>query len=96
VNREEWRAIPGFEDCYEVSNRGRVKGLRRFRYNRFVRERFLKGGLSEGYPSVALARPGQKTIYRRVHVLVASLFIEKSDPSFFVNHKNGIKTDNRV
>lgn len=30
VDKEEWKAIPGYEDCYEISSEGRIKSKMRY------------------------------------------------------------------
>jgi predicted XRE-type DNA-binding protein len=54
--------------------------------------RYLKPGLSRGYHSVQLSNRRRVT----VHKLVAEAFIGPRPDGCQVNHKNGIKTDNRV
>ena len=44
TDEEQWRPIPGYERCYEVSNRGRIRGVHRI----IIR--------SNGYPYTAQAR----------------------------------------
>lgn len=62
--------------------------------------RFLKGWVkSSGYVSVALTYDNGYVDHNvPVHRLVAKVFIKNTDPDtkVQVNHKNGIKTDNRV
>ncbi|KKM39502.1 hypothetical protein LCGC14_1564490 [marine sediment metagenome] len=75
----EWRAT--VDPRYEVSSDGRV---RRKAYE-------LKGGNASGYRQVALGR-GHLTY---VHQLVAEAFLGPRPEGNDVNHKNGIKDDNR-
>ena len=49
----------------------------------------------DGYCEVKLFKNG-KRYYRRVHQLVAINFIDNPNNHNIVNHKNGIKDDNRV
>ena len=102
---EIWKDIKGHEDFYQISNFGRVRSLRlRNRYNkRVLREIPLIRKLSLGkfgYVQVVLRKrsDAEKRKTERVHKLVAVHFIENTNPSCFtdINHKNGIKTDNRV
>jgi hypothetical protein len=89
---EIWKKIKSYPQ-YEVSNFGNVKSLG----NEFKRkERLLKKGtLKNGYDIVVLTiDKKQKTKY--VHRLVSEYFIENPLNKTDVNHKNGIKTDNRV
>lgn len=100
---EEWRDIPGFEEIYQVSNKGRVRSLNRISYNSYGMPRKLKGRLMKlhlnvyGYYDVGLSNAAGKNgnIYK-VHRLVALAFIPNPDNLPQVNHKNGIKTDNNV
>jgi hypothetical protein len=87
-NIEHWKDIPNYEGLYQVSNLGRVKSLK------FGKERVLKPRCdSSGYVQVVLCKGGEKKDYR-VHRLVMLAFVSESDLQ--VNHKSGIKTDNRL
>lgn len=88
---EIWKDIEGFKGLYQVSTHGRVKKIYK------GKETILKGGkFSNGYLLVSLTV--EKRIYRHflTHRLVAQTFIPNPDGKSDVNHKNGIKTDNRV
>ena len=97
---EIWKSIKGYEGIYEVSNLGRVKVLERTAKGKLdniqvFKERILKPiNQTNGYLKVNLIKNGtQKTVL--IHRIVAIVFIE-GDNSLTVNHKNGIKTDNKV
>lgn len=101
AEQEEWRAIPGYEGAYEVSNQGRVRSLERRIplttatgkiSSRAVKARVLKPGLdSAGYLSVSLNRTSH-----RVHWLVLSAFVGECPFGYERLHRNGSKTDNRL
>jgi hypothetical protein len=59
---------------------------------RIPRWRVLKPGLSAGYWRVSLGKANPI----RVHSLVMAAFIGPCPPGLVINHKNGIKTDNRL
>jgi hypothetical protein len=93
---EEWRAtnVPG----YEVSNMGRVRSLGRWVPNgrpagRIVKPRIMKPGrYPNGYLFVKFGRDGKCL---SVHRLVATAFVDGST-DLQVNHKNGVRDDNRA
>jgi len=85
---EEWRSILNFPN-YEVSSLGRVKSLK------FGKERFIKHSLVNHYPHVMFSVKGTMTPHY-IHRLVAEAFIPKVEGKHHIDHKNRIKTDNRV
>lgn len=84
---KEWRDIQNHEGLYQVSNDGEVKSIRK--------NKVLRPGLRNGYLAVNLRGPdGLKFV--AVHRLVGFAFVPNPDNNPQINHKNGIKTDNRV
>lgn len=73
---------------YEVSNMGNIRNIKTKRI-------FNKNIDCHGYCIVTL-RKGNKQKLFKVHRLVAQTFIPNPENKPQVNHKNGIKTDNRV
>lgn len=93
---ENWKAIPGWEGLYEASNLGQIK--------RIAPARGTNAGTvlsskprQDGYVSVCLVRsPGNRRSIK-VHRLIALTWIGNPPKGkSVVNHKNGIKNDNRV
>jgi hypothetical protein len=102
-NIEIFKDIPGYEGLYQVSDLGNVKSLSREVLNRgefpaIVKEKILKINIvKSGYYLVGLCKEGKvKTM--SVHVLVAMAFLGHipDGNKIEVDHKNEIKTDNRV
>lgn len=101
---EIWKNIEGYEDCYEVSNQGRVRrkdgyvntGIKN-NEKRFIKGKILKQNLkNNGYLTVDLSKD-YKVKTASVHRLVAFHFCEKdSEEKTEVNHINCNKMDNRV
>ena len=91
--KEIWREIPNTNGYYQVSNIGNVRSMPRNK---------TKGGILKlmtydrnNYYIVKLCVNGKETRHF-VHKLVAQAFIPNHLNKPQVNHKNGIKTDNRV
>lgn len=65
-------------------------------FNHTGKTKALKGYIDkDGYPHVLLNIDG-KRIYRASHKLIALAFLgEKPTPKHQVNHKNGVRVDNR-
>ncbi|WBK39941.1 HNH endonuclease [PinkBerry-associated phage LS06-2018-MD08] len=98
--KEIWKDIKGYEGYYQISNLGRVKSLeRKCKTNnsyRIKKEKILKGGFTtKRYKHVTLLKNKITKTYQ-IHRLVAIAFIENLLNKETVNHKNGIKDDNRV
>lgn len=105
MNNEIWKSVPGFPG-YEVSDMGNVRSLDRVvsHPNRWQNERGVRvicGGPIHaeitwaGYARAHLCLKGKpKSI--PVHRLVCMAFLPNPDNKPGVNHKNGVKTDNRL
>lgn len=96
MTEERWLPIKGYEGIYEVSDQGRVRGLDRIdNCGKRVNGRVMALGLDgRGYLQVRLCKYGVP-ITKRVHKLIATAFLGESN-GLQVNHKNGIKKDNRL
>ena len=102
---EVWKDIKGYEDRYRISNMGHVLSLSKTHktkvFNKAIVEtkkspKILKGSKDkDGYLMVYLGN-GKEQKRFKVHRLVAETFIPKIDGKTFINHKNGIKDDNRA
>jgi len=103
--KETWSNIKGNLN-YQISNFGRVKSLsRRVQFGkdsgkrfRTIPEKILTPVLDDkGYYQVTIDRSftGAKR-NKKIHRLVAETFMPKIKGKRFVNHKDGIKTNNRV
>ena len=86
--QEIWKTIDD-RPKYEISNYGRVKNKRT---GKILGDRFDK----DGYQDVYLYDDSGKGGNKKVHRLVASAFLAQDPNKTYVNHKNGIKTDNHV
>lgn len=89
---ERWVAILGGN--YEVSDAGRVrrsKPGKRTRPGRVMKLILMKIGYYKVAPTV-----DGKNVHLYVHKIVAEAFLGPCPDGSEVNHRNGIKTDNRI
>jgi len=91
---ENWKPIDGYEGKYEVSDLGRIRSLSDKNGNR--REHILvqRAG-HNGYLYVNLWKRSRSRSMK-IHRMVAEAFLEKNENPQCVNHKNGVKEDNRA
>lgn len=90
LNSDELRDIDGYNKDYKVDSYGNIYS---FKYGKI---RKLKASINKkGYISYKLTKNSIGKSFTG-HRLVATAFIENPNKLEQVNHKNGIKTDNRV
>jgi hypothetical protein len=90
---ETWLPIPQTNGTHSASNLGRIRRdtpVRRYPAGYILRQYVNR----YGYARIMLRRDG-KAIGRAVHRMVAEAFFGPP-MGMTVNHKNGIKTDNRI
>lgn len=97
IDGEVWKDVIGYEGSYMVSNMGRIRSLdRKTPNNSFILGRILIQTPNRlGYSAVGLYK-SNKVKTSVIHRIVMKAFVENPDNLPEVNHKNGIKTDNRV
>ena len=98
---EIWKPIKDYEDCYEISNWGRVRSK-----DRYIRvcgggERLIRGQIikpmicTNGYYEICISRNKKRKVIL-LHRLVAIHFIENPNNYPEVNHKDEDITNNHV
>lgn len=86
---EIWKDIPGYEGYYQASNLGRIKSF-------YKNGKILNPSINmHGYKQIVLINHnGRKTW--TIHRIIAKTFIPNIYNKPFINHINGIKTDNNI
>lgn len=96
IENELWVDIDGYERSYQVSNMGRIKRLEKTdRIGHYWEEIIVKSFSSHGYRRVGLTKDIKQIKYQ-IHRLVAKHFISNPNNLPQVNHKFGIRWDNRA
>ena len=92
---EVWKDIEGYEGLYQVSNKGRIKSLKK-KFGKQETEIIMKPNMEWcGYLRVGLIKDKKAKMYA-VHRLVAKTFIANPENKPIVNHIDGNKANNEV
>ena len=96
--QEQWLPIIGYEGFYEVSNLGRVKSIARWKPQNnggkcWVEDRILNNSVNNrGYVRLCLHRDSKGKSYK-LSRLVAQAFVPNPNNLPYVNHIDGVKTN---
>lgn len=94
--KEVWKDIEGYENRYQVSNYGRVRGLC-FRGKKREEPKILAQPINcNGYHIITIRDSSGARKTWIVHRLVANAFIPNPENLPMVNHKDECKTNNHV
>jgi hypothetical protein len=101
METEIWKDIENFEGRYQISNLGRVKSLPRIVKrnnwsNQTINEKILKTFINKGGYEIAVVQNGSRGKHLAIHRLVALAFIPQIEGKTFVNHIDGVKTNNAI
>jgi hypothetical protein len=93
---ERWLPVVGWEDVYEVSDQGRLKRVGVHDVGRWAVGHITRGSPSAGgYLRTALTLGARKQSLS-LHRAVMAAFVGPCAEGYSVNHRNGVKTDNRL
>jgi hypothetical protein len=102
---EIWKSISKYENIYEVSNKGRIRSLNRYikySWKKTIKIDFIYGRVlkpkkdKDGYLEVNLYLERKIAKMHKIHRIVAKEFIPNPKNKPQINHKNGIKSDNKI
>lgn len=88
-----WMPIFGYEECYSISDEGEV--ARTTTWDGNPTWKLCKPRFKSGYPVFHLSKDG-KTKDIPAHRAVWQSFNGPIEKPLMINHKNGVKTDNRL
>jgi hypothetical protein len=88
---ENWKAVTNFEDLFEVSDLGNFR-------RKGEEKNLILTPHKSGYLLVATRPQGRKEKCKcfRIHREVAKAFIENPENKPQVNHKDGVKSNNKI
>lgn len=90
LDTSDWKDVVGYEGRYKISPKGEV-------YSFLRKGKLLKIPLDkDGYQVISMAPKNGLRKLCKVHRLVGLTYIDNPENLPCINHKNGIKTDNRV
>lgn len=96
---EVWKAVPGYEGLYEISDHGRARSLARLvqRGNSMlpVKEKLLKPSISDGYPTYSFSKDG-KPKPMKAHIAVMLAFVGPRPAGMDVCHKDGVRSNSHL
>lgn len=83
-----WKEIDGYPNLYKINTNGDIFSI--------LKNKLLKSQKNgNGYKKIILVKDGIKKKFF-IHRLVAEAFLKNPNKLPCINHKNGVKTDNRV
>lgn len=85
---QEWKDVESMNGLYQVSNDGKIKSIRTGIIRKLQKMR-------DGYLRITFVINGSRFIFS-IHRVVAIAFIPNPENKPCVNHKNGIRSDNRI
>lgn len=90
METEIWKDVPGYEGLYQVSNFGGVKSFKKYKSG-YVMKNTNKNGW---YFTIVLQGINKPKTTKRIHRIVAELFISNENNLPIVNHKDMNKQNN--
>jgi len=101
LKKEIWKSVEGFEECYQVSNLGRIKSLARCVRNKWswqtTKEKIIKARFTKsGYCIVSFNCFGKKYPNKYYHRIVLETFVGPCPEGLQCCHNDDCKQNNRL
>jgi hypothetical protein len=90
-NQHDWTQVKDFEGLYEINMNGQIRSCHKRNFQKVIASRIDRGG----YVATSLTKNGKHNTFL-IHRLIGENFIANPNNKKCINHKNGIKTDNRI
>lgn len=88
MQEELWKPVYGYENLYDISNKGNIRNTKRNKLLHF-------GKNNKGYLLTTLWKSNSQKTFT-VHKLVAQMFVANPENKQQVNHKDGFKENNHA
>lgn len=91
LREKGFKDVPGYEGYYAISKSGEIYSYPNKRHD----GKLIKQGFNgNGYLIVTLCRNGKRTL--ATHQIMGMTYLGKRKKGYDINHKNGVRTDNRL
>jgi len=98
IEEEIWKDIPTYENQYQASSLGRIRGLSRISFGRKIPTQIIKPHPNRKYHNIYLRING-KAVNKKLHILVAMAFLNHVPSGYsglVVDHIDNDQSNNKV
>lgn len=92
MENEVWKPIEGYEDKYEINNKGLLHCFK----TKYTKEHYTYGNKGGNYLTFVLCKDKYNHIQKAMHILVYETFVGSIPKGYEVHHINKNRQDNRL
>lgn len=92
MTKERWLPVVGYEDCYQISDQGRLARVAGYGNAKTPCWKLRAPAFKNGYTCFHMCQDGIRK-YRLAHIMVWEAFSGPIPDGKELNHKNGIRSD---